>query len=384
VCIGLILVALVLSRWPLEAQGPARFALAEEPLEPLPAGVMVETVADGLKWPIALAFAPDGRLFFTEKGGHGGEKPAHIWIIEDDRVRPQPFATLQVATLNERGLLGIAIDPKFEDNGYVYAFYTQLNPLSNRVVRFREENGVGVEPTIILEVPYVVPDDRATDRHNGGNIHFGPDGKLYVTIGDNHVSAYAQDLDVLPGKILRLNRDGSAPEDNPFYTTAEAPRSKVYAYGLRNSFDFTFDPLSGALFATENGDQCNDELNRIVAGGNYGWPLTAPCEAAPPGTVPPLRTYTPPIVPTGIVVYDGELIPEWRGDLFFCSFLMGTLRRATLNAARDAIVSVTRIDITQKCQIDVAVGPDGALYFTSWNGFGPGSIYRIGRVTLSV
>ncbi|MFQ5858079.1 MAG: PQQ-dependent sugar dehydrogenase, partial [Anaerolineae bacterium] len=321
------------------------------------------------------AFAPDGRLFFSEI-------PGQISVIDDDRAQPRPFANVQEVVGKAGGLYGIAVETDFENNRYVYAFFHELDSWDNRVIRFREENGIGVEPIIVLEAPAITSEDRGS-RHSGGNIHFGPDDKLYVTLGDYGIAPLAQDLDMLPGKILRLNRDGSAPEDNPFYTTAEASRSMIYAYGLRNSFDFTFDPFSGSMFATENGPECNDELNLIEAGNNYGWPLTEPCEPHPAGTVAPLRTYTPPIAPTGIVVYAGDLIPEWQGDLFFCDYLTGTLRRAELNEARNAITSVAKIDIPQRCQIDAEVGPDGALYFTSWNGgFGPGSIgsiYRISR-----
>ncbi len=366
----------------LMAQAPAGSSNPEEPGEPLPAGLVVDTVADRLAWPIALAFTPDGRLFFTEKGGHGGERPATVWTIAPGERIPQPFATLQVATRQERGLLGIAVDPDYEQNHFIYAFYTHANPLSSRVIRWRDENNQGVEPEIILEIPYVVHEDRPNERHVGGNIHFGPDGTLFVSVGDHNFPSYAQSLDSLAGKILRVNRDGSAAHNNPWYSSSTAVQSKVYALGFRNPWDFTFDPFSGNIFATENGDWCNDEINRVEAGGNYGWPITAPCASHPPGTIPPLITYTPTIAPTGIAVYTGTLIPAWHGDLFFCDFNTGTLRHATLNARRTAITAVTRVRMDPRCEIDLVVGPEGALYFTSWKGFGSGSIYRISRLRL--
>jgi len=232
--------------------------------EDSPTAVIVVEDAD---FPVDLAFAPDGRVFFTEKA------TGKIRIIKDGALLPVPFATVPVNAFNERGLLGIALHPDFAINGFVYVFYTLSatgagsngadGAAENRVSRFTAAGDVaaGAEE-VLVHLPVT-----NAGNHDGGIIRFGPDGKLYVSFGDLGFRFNdAQDATVLPGKILRYNDDGSIPADNPF-----GPGNPAFAIGLRNPFGMAFD-TAGRLYANDNGPNNHDELNLIVAGGNYGWP----------------------------------------------------------------------------------------------------------------
>jgi len=347
-------------------------------VEPLPTGVKVETIVSysGDDFPVAMAFTPDGRILFTEKGGFNSSPHAtHVRVVENGVLRSQPWLTLTVVSNSERGLLGIAVDPDFTSNGYVYLFYThpptQTMPF-NRVSRFTDVGGVGVDETVLLEIPEV--DNQA--NHNGGNLHFGPDGKLYVSIGESGgTPERAQDLTQVHGKILRVNKeDGTAPTDNPFYDGVGPHEDRIWSLGHRNPFDFDFDPIGGKMFAIDNGPQCNDEINRVLAGLNYGWPFDAdysgfPCPyQANPAYTPPLTYWSSTIAPAGIVVYDGITIAPWSGDLLVCASNTSGLYHARLNGARDAIVSLDRVSLPANvyCGTDVEVGPDGSVYMLAW------------------
>lgn len=320
---------------------------------------------------VALAFAPDGRLFYTEKA------TGNVRMVNADGTSQlEPVIHLDTDALIERGLLGITLDPDYANNGMIWVIHTAPGTTTdwprNEVVRFHEENGVGSDPEVMLSVPITTGEL----KHNGGNLHFDADGLLYVTFGDYGDANNAQDLTTMPGKIHRfqVTDDGLRPADgNPF------PDSSVYAYGLRNSFDFTLDPISGNVFATENGFQCDDELNLILPGMNYGWGpgYQDNCYGLSPVDVPdyqtPLLSYTPTIAPTGIVIYDDPAVPAWEGQLFFCAWNPGTMQRVVLNAERTAVEAVYPVDLQGMfCRIDLEVGPEGALYFID-----PMGIYRL-------
>jgi glucose/arabinose dehydrogenase len=342
-------------------------------LEDLPEGVRVETVASNLHLPVSMAFDPSGRLFYTEKDGN-------VRLLEGTTVRERPVINFSVNTGGERGLLGIAIDPKFNQNRYIYVYYTcdpgpGCDSLENRVVRFTERDGVGSDPQVIFR------SRQTAGNHVGGNIHFGPDGKLYVTIGDNANAANSQNLDATQGKLHRLNPDGSVPADNP--RIGGQVRS-VYAYGLRNSFDFAFSPLNpDFLVASENGPGCDDEMNRIVPGYNYGWRANYPCDDPNPN--PDFNTIRPLwflgddgccVAPTGIEVYAGYQIPQWRGHIFMAGYNNGAMYHMTPNADGTALTSVTRLrNVT--ANMDIANGPDGALWYVQGGGYQSGSIRRL-------
>jgi glucose/arabinose dehydrogenase len=338
------------------------------PGDPGGEGIEISTILSNAEFPIALAFAPDGRLFFTEK------ETGRIRIIDSaGALRETPFADVAVVFNGERGLLGVAIHPDFEQNGYVYAFYahsstgedtrTSSAATDNRVVRFTADGNTGSDETLILQLP-VEPGP----NHNGGNLHFAPEGKLYVTIGELTDTTNSQDINELPGKILRINDDGSIPADNPF-----GAGSAVFALGLRNSFDFTFDPVSGVIFATENGTFLHDEVNRLPAGSNGGWPqVEGDSDGSPPavanGTyVEPIVETTGSVVPTGIAFAPDDTFGEgFEGQLFVSQFVFGRIIRYTLNAARDAVVSeATFAELIPGGITDLAFAPDGSLYVST-------------------
>ncbi len=227
----------------------------------------VQLIASGLEAPWAVAQAPDGRLFVTERPGRvriirpsAGGLEARPWASVPARANPDA----------ERGLLGIALDPDFARNGFVYLYYSYAGAggaTLNRLVRMQDTSGAGTDETILLDnIP-------GSSNHDGGRIAFGPDGKLYVATGDGEQQARAQDRTSLGGKILRLEKDGRVPADNPF------PGSPVYSLGHRNVQGLAFQPDTGVLYQTEHGPSgffpacCQDEVNRIEAGANYGWPI---------------------------------------------------------------------------------------------------------------
>jgi hypothetical protein len=285
--------------------------------------------------------------------------------------------TFSIDSSSERGLLGITLDPDFSTNHLVYVYYTAPgSATTNNVARFQEVNGTGINPTIIFS------STQTAGNHNGGNIHFGPDGKLYVSIGDNANAANAQNVAVKNGKMHRLNPDGSPAPGNPVFTQTGALPS-LFAIGLRNSFDFTFDPLTSYLFASENGPGCDDEMNRIVGGYNYGWRANYPCDDGNPSptynTIPPLW-YLPTGLccqaPTGIEVYSGTSVPQWQNGLFMCTYNNGQLRHFSLDPTRTQVITEAVVSGVT-CNMDIATGPDGAFYYIEGGGYSAGTIHRI-------
>jgi glucose/arabinose dehydrogenase len=365
----------------------------EIPIEPLPPGVVIETVIPEAKKLVAMDFTPDGRLLYTERVSdyQNVTYRGYVRVVVNGQLRPEPVYAFPVQHEGERGLLGIAVDPNFASNHFVWVYQTKLtaspwcSPIENRVVRFtlNADNTVAGEPVVAGCFPVTSYET----IHNGGNLHFGPDGKLFITVGNNDSTNDAvdpaQDLSSPLGKLHRFNASVplSIPGDNPF------PGSSIYAYGLRNSFDFDFDPITGQIFATENGDACDDEINRLLPRGNYGWRPNYPCDDATGphpayNTIPPLIHWSPSIAPTGITFYRGDLIPEWKNDLFMCAFKDSStaLHHFKLNAARTAITAHTIISGTQ-CRTDVLTGPDGALHYSEGGGYYDGPIKRLTRTS---
>lgn len=292
----------------------------------------LEVYASGFDFLTNLAYAPDGSLFVTEKD------LGHVLIVRDGRALATPFAEFDVAPQAEQGLLGIALHPDFENEPWVYVYYTDANTNRNRIVRVRAEGDAGgeVEP-IVDDLP------AAAGYHNGGDIMFGPDGMLYAVTGEAHSPERAQFAEDLAGKVLRVTPEGDVPGDNPF-----GPSSRVYSLGHRNSFGLCVEP-GGQVWETENGPQSHDELNRIEPGGNYGWP-----DVSGPGGggefIDPVIDYPEVIVPTGCAVAGGRL---WWTDF------SGTLHHAALQG--DGLGAEQRIDVGRS-MADVLAGPDGNLY----------------------
>ena len=328
---------------------------------PTPTAVLdlaVEVVAKELKVPWAIDFAPDGRIFVAEREGT-------IRTVVEGQVQHPPYAEIEVAQEGDNGLLGLALDPDFESNGYLYVYHTYRTPrgLLNRVVRLEDAGARGQNTVTILDgIP-------AAHIHNGGRIKFGPDGKLYITTGDAAAPPLAQDIDSLAGKILRINKDGSVPLDNPF------PGSPVYSYGHRNPQGLAWHPVTGQLFATEQGPLGNDEVNRIMAGSNYGWPdvigISKDSRFRDPILLSGVNTWTP----SGAAFYDGNVLPpEWKGRLLFGALRGQRIVWLTLRPPEsDAILNQGTLFGRRFGRIhDVVLGPDGHIYFTTSNLDGQG------------
>ncbi len=360
---------------PLKGKSSLPFAFRAWP-DPhrLPSGTAVSRVLS-LHMPVALAFAPDGRIFITEKGGFGGNQEARVWVFDGLALRP--WLTLTVSTEGERGLLGIALDPDFSRNHYVYIVYTSANPQPLwRLARYRDQDNQGVDPTILKEIAF----DPSCAFHFSGNLAFGPDGQLYFTIGDLCLGNPAQYLEHPAGKMHRLNADGTVPADNPLYDGDGPNLDSVFAYGFRNTFAFVFDPFTHHIFGVENGPQCNDELNLIRPGRNYGWPWDFrhdTCEYADlPQFEKPLWVWKTPVAPAGIAVYSGPMFPEWSGSILVCAWNTGELYRFELNSAHTTVVGASAYTLTgASCQIGPWIAPDGAVWFASSEG-----VYRLYRL----
>jgi aldose sugar dehydrogenase len=328
-------------------------------------------------FPVGMVFTPDGRLLYNEK------TTGNVRIISADGKRAvDPVLHLPTDALQERGMLGIELDPDFATNHYVYVMHTRVGDArryaANELVRFTLEGDTGVDPVVLFSVPIETGDL----LHNGGNVHFGPDGYLYLSLGDYGEAAFGQDLSVPQAKIHRfaVAEDGtlSPAPDNPF-----GDDNSAWAYGLRNAFDFTFDPVNGNLFAAEVGPDCDDEIDLVLPGFNYGWREDYECVGKGVITglahpyAQPLLTFTPVEAPTGIIFYEGDAFPEWQGNLFFCNWIFGNLRRVVLDERRTQVVEVHEIDMgDNECRLDLVVGPDGGLYFGSVGDFG-GAILRL-------
>lgn len=329
-------------------------------------------MGDGLDGPSGFEIAPDGRIFVLERAGT-------VKIIRDGRLLAQPFAVLPSEPTGDRGLIGIAFDPDFGNtNHYVYFYYTGRD-LLNHLVRFSAADDVGTDgpyPLFRTESPSQL-------LHVGGTVAFGPDGKLYLAVGDNGTPDRAQRLDNPHGKILRINKDGSIPPDNPFYGQPGA-LGAVWAYGMRNPWRFQFDSATGRLYVGDVGDYTWEEINLVVRGGNYGWPLhEGRCVASCAGYLDPIHAYShdgQSAAITGGPVYRGGMFPaDYQGSLFFGDYARGFIRRAQLDDMGQ-VVAVHDVDTQAGSVVDMKVAPDGSLYYLTYY---PGALYRLAYNTTS-
>ena len=323
----------------------------------------IPLLTDGLDNPTALAFAPDGRLFITEQTGK-------IKIFKDGELLSEAFGELPALALNDRGLLGIATDPEFESNHYVYFYYIDKNDSFHKIVRFNAENDTGKDGP----VPIYSSKRVAAELHAGGGLDFGSDGKLYVSIGDSGPSTNAQDLAIPMGKVLRMNKDGSIPPDNPFVGMTDHD-PYIWAYGFRNPFRMQFDGETGKLYLGDVGYMKSEEINYVEKGGNYGWPL-AEGGCADCGFKNPIYTYANGGGASVVEgpVYRGEVFPEaYKGRLFFGDYVKQFIK--TLDFNPDGTVNeVSDFEPDASSVIDIKAGPDGALYYLT---IFPGTLHRI-------
>ncbi len=353
----------------------------------LPAGFSESLLVGGLTDPTNLAVAPDGRLFVTEQGGT-------LRVIKNGVLLPTPFLTVPTDSAGERGLLGVALDPNFAANGFVYVYHTVPGaigrPAFNRVSRFTAAGDVAApgSEVILLDLD---PLSSATN-HNGGGLHFGPDGKLYVGVGDNADGANAQSLANRLGKLLRINPDGSIPADNPasfpgIAGTAQGANRAIWAVGLRNPFSFAFQPGTGRLFIDDVGQSAFEEIDDGVAGRNYGWPATEgffdPTQF--PALAEPLYAYPH----SGNPLFSGSAITAgafynpptpsfpaaYTGTYFFTDLTGGWIDRFDPQTGQAANFAS---DLTG--QLLVALATDAAgdlLYLARGTAPGQGGVYRI-------
>ena len=316
--------------------------------------------ARGLEVPWSMMFTDENRMVFTER-------PGRLRVIEDGVLQPKPLAEFpEVSTRSEEGLMGLATLGGYDHHSlYVCLAYETSSGMQTKVVRYRDAGDTLADETIILDT---IP---AAQFHAGCRLRFGPDGMLYITTGDATDGKIAQNLQSLGGKILRLEPDGSIPADNPF------PGSPVWSYGHRNPQGLDWHAESGFLVATEHGPSGfdgaggGDEVNRIVKGGNYGWPVVSHGKHQD-GMLDPLRVYTPAEAPASGMFYRGDAFPELQG-----SYLFGALRgegiwRLAFDASGKVLLE-EKWDLGLGRIREITEGPDGSLYFSTSNVDGRGS-----------
>ncbi|MDP9418204.1 MAG: PQQ-dependent sugar dehydrogenase, partial [Actinomycetota bacterium] len=331
----------------------------------LPQGFSQSTYASGLGRVTAMAFAPDGRLFVIEQDGA-------VRVVRDGKVLERPFLTLDVDARGERGLTGIALDPGFATNGYVYLYYTVPgSPAHNRVSRFIANGDVARRSGGALDERRVLDLEPLSSAliHNGGAMSFGPDRKLYVAVGENANGAKAQSLSSRFGKVLRINADGSIPGDNPFIGRgATGDNRAIWAMGLRNPFTFGFS-RGGRLHINDVGQSKWEEINRGIAGANYGWPATeGPTQDERFDS--PLYAYSHEdgevtgCAITGGTFYDpstSRYPSDYVGDYFFADFCGHWIKRLDLSTGKVTGFATA----ASQHPVDLKVGPDGTLYYLS-------------------
>jgi aldose sugar dehydrogenase len=332
----------------------------------LPPGHRIETVTEGLHQPTSLVATPDGRLLIAE------QITGLVRVFEDGELLDEPWIQLDVyyqpeGFLQELGLVGITVDPEFEDNGYVYLYYTDVDDEGERrtvLERYREVDGEPAEPQVILEI-YRAP----YNTHVAGSLAWDGDA-LLVGIGDHEDPEAAQDLSEPIGKILRIDRDGEPLPDNPFVDDPEAD-PRVFVYGVRNTFGIAVDPDAGRIFFTDNRTVAGDAVYELDPGTNYGWPHHRIA------LVEPMIIYEKPMGPAGAMVYTGDAMPELRGDMFFCSFHQGGMLHWS-DTGELAGFEMARRDrvIAGGCTSGITQGADGFIYYVS---YGHGAIVRIAR-----
>ena len=315
--------------------------------------------------PWSIVFTSPDRMLVSERTGTVRE-------IVNGKLNPDPLFTFKdVAVKSEAGLMGMAIDPQYENNHYLYACYAFLkgNGNDNRVVRLLDNGtSLSLDEVILDTLPSAI-------EHAGCRIRFGPDGKLYITNGDALKPSTAQDVNTLSGKILRVNPDGSIPADNPF------PGSPVWSYGHRNPQGIDWQPGSGLMYSTEHGPSGfdgppgGDEINLIQAGGNYGWPLVSHDQTLA-GMIAPLIQFTPAEAPASLSFYNSDVLPMFKGSMFFGALVGEGVVKVVISGTNPReIASVEKIINNVGRVRDVVQGPDGFIYFSTSNRDGRGTVH---------
>jgi glucose/arabinose dehydrogenase len=325
-----------------------------------------------------MAVAPDGRIFVTQQGGA-------LRVVKNNALLATPFLTLSVNSSGERGLLGVAFDPDFLSNRYIYVYYTTATaPIHNRVSRFTASAS---NPDVVQsgsELPILNLPTLGATNHNGGAIHFGNDGKLYVAVGENAVPANAQSLSTPFGKLLRINSNGTIPPANPFYSQTTGVNRAIYALGLRNPYTFAVDPTFSRIHVNDVGQDAWEEVNLAASGVNFGWPNTEGNE--PPGVSGvryPIHTYQNAGSNCAIVgstfyrpfIY--RFPPAYDGRYFFGDYCGGFIRMLSPPNYTSSSGFATGISSL----VDVLTHHDGSLYYLARGG---GELWRVQATTSSI
>lgn len=331
---------------------------SSSPVLPTPAvAIRVEPFLENLAAPVDFSFLPNGNLVFAELVS------GLVRLEQGGSVLSEPILSVPVRGGGLEGILGLAVDPDYEQNGYLYIFQTTGEPVRNRLIRYQYLNGSVRDELVLL-------DNLLASGHAGGKLVFARDKTLFVSIGDGGDPSLAQDMSTLSGKVLRMRRDGAIPGNNPF------DESYVYALGFRNVFGMSRHPQSGSLYVSDNGPTCDDELNLVTSGGNYGWRPGQPCGDDESGYVSALTRITPSVGVTGVTFYNGSVFPEFENQLFLADYNTGAIRRFAVDDDLQGQVLETAFLIEGGYGpiLDLETGPDGFLYFST-----PNAIYRVVR-----
>jgi aldose sugar dehydrogenase len=340
------------------SSAPARADVIESQAHRFEAVVL----AGDLENPWGLAFLPDGRMLVTER-------PGRLRVFEDGKGLSAPVSGVpEVAARGQGGLLDVVLHPDYAANGWIYMSHAVAHEGGARtaVSRARLDGGALRD----LETVFVAKNPGSGGVHFGSRIAFGADGKLYVSVGERGNANQAQNPKNNNGTVLRLNDDGSVPSNNPFVGRDDALPS-VFTYGHRNPQGMIRHPLRNEIWVHEHGPLGGDEINLLVGGANYGWPVVTFGRSysgfpigegsAKAGMTPPLHHWTPSIAPSGMAFYDGDAFPRWRGNLFVGSLKFRYLARLVLDGTR--VVSEERLIERDFGRVrDVRQGPDGLIY----------------------
>ena len=323
----------------------------------LPKGFTWFRVAAGITGATAMEVAPDGRVFVCEQTGA-------LRVVKGDRLLDAPFLTVQVDSTWERGLIGVTLDPDFAKNGYVYVTYVAREPFPHhRVSRFTAHGDVVLansEKVLLKGDDQTKLGGTVSAGHQGGAIHFGKDGKLYVAIGEQTAGAPAQAMDTFQGKLLRINSDGSIPADNPFYRTARGKYRAIWALGLRNPFTFAIQRDTGRIFINDVGQSAWEEIDVGVAGANYGWPASEG-PTTDPRFRAPIHYYPVASIAGGAFcpsARSARVPDQYRGQYFFADFVKGWIN--VLDPEHPQTVETFATGLARP--VDLRFAADGSLY----------------------
>jgi glucose/arabinose dehydrogenase len=330
-------------------------------------------VAGTIGSPTVMAFAPDGRIFVAQQSGA-------LRVIKNETLLATPFVSLTVNSNGERGLIGVALDPDFATNNFIYLYYTTSTaPIHNRIVRYTANGDVALAGSqqLILDLDNL----SGATNHNGGALGFGLDGKLYVAVGDNATGSNAQNLDTFHGKLLRINKDGSAPADNPFFSAgASEQRKRVWAYGLRNPYTFSIQLGTGKIYVNDVGENAVEEINDATTGGrNFGWPAAEGVSTNPAFTNPVYSYNHTGAAPTGCAITGGTFFnpvftnypASYLGNFFYQDFCSNWIYSLNLSTTPTATLFASN---SGGSSVSLTTGLDGNLYYLSR---GAQALYKI-------